>query len=71
LKADGPKRFLNSECRVTHTYVINKVILLGINQNVGVNKIRNIIDLIQFMDEFNKDEDGSNTENKLVIIIFN
>jgi len=66
----GPSSILNSSWSFLQILKVNKKNLLGVTQNIGVKIIKIINDLIQFKDTKIIDE-GSNTENKLVIIIFN
>jgi hypothetical protein len=67
--AEGPKSVLNSLCRVFITASNGKKFFCGVAQYKGEIIIIKIVALIQFSGAFIKD-DGSKTENKLVIIIF-
>lgn len=67
LKASGPKSVLNSECSLFIILLIKILFLDGIIQNIGVKTTKNVIILTQFNEEL-KMAEGSNTENKLVII---
>lgn len=70
LNEEGPKRVLNSSCNLFITEHKTIKNLFGINQYVGIKIKENKIELAQLSGKFIEDE-GSNTENKLVIIIFN
>lgn len=68
LKALFPKRFLNSLCRVIITRCHRKEIREGVNQNVrGKIKIPKMV-LIQLRERLKIEDEGSNTENKFIII---
>jgi len=69
LKDSGPISTLNSLCSFIKILLIKISLLFGVNQNIGVIMIINIIALPQFKGRL-KIEEGSKTENKLVIIIF-
>lgn len=63
-----PKRFLNSLCKVKVIIVHKKVIRDGINQKDSGKIIKPKNVLSQFKDKLKIDDDGSNTENKFIII---
>lgn len=65
---EGPRSILNSMCNFLREELIVNENFLGINQNTGRVKINTNKDLIQFNDKF-KFAEGSNTENKFVIIL--
>jgi hypothetical protein len=69
LNASGPKRVLNSICSLLKIILMVIKILVGAYQKIGLTISINKIDLTQFK---GRDiiEDGSKTENRLVIIIF-
>lgn len=67
LKASGPKSVLNSACSLSVICFVIIIFLEGITQYVGVITTKNTITLTQFI-EVPKMAEGSNTENKLVII---
>jgi hypothetical protein len=69
-KASVPRRVLNSACNFLVIDVIIILVLLGTNQKTGVIIIVNNIALAQFNGREILEE-GSKTENKFVIIIFN
>jgi hypothetical protein len=64
----GPKRVLNSLCRVNKILFQIKEYRDGINQNAVGIKVKPRIVLIQLRDKFITLVEGSNTENKFVII---
>ena len=65
---EGPNKVLNSKCNDIKTLFHTIIWRLGINQYIiGINN-KPIKDLIQFNDKLKILEEGSNTENKLVII---
>lgn len=68
--AEGPNSILNSSWSFLYILLISIKNLFGVTQNIGIKITRMAVDLIQFKDKKIIDE-GSNTENKLVIIIFN
>jgi hypothetical protein len=70
LNDSGPISTLNSLCSFIKILLIKINLLLGVSQNIGVIIIINIIALPQFKGRL-KIEEGSKTENRLVIIIFN
>ena len=65
---DGPKSILNSRWRVDKILLIIILCLFDSTQNDGTSKIINKIDLNQFI-EMLKLAEGSNTENRFLIII--
>lgn len=67
LKASGSKSVLNSACSLSVICFVIIIFLEGITQYVGVITTKNTITLTQFI-EVPKMAEGSNTENKLVII---
>jgi hypothetical protein len=64
-----PKRFLNSMYNLFVIMLIIIIIFVGTTQNIGEIISIKIIVLTQFNGVLINDE-GSNTENRLVIIIF-
>lgn len=64
----GPSRVLNSLCRVSIILFHIMMCREGINQNMGGISIRPIKVLVQFRDVLKILDEGSNTENRLVII---
>lgn len=64
---EGPKSVLNSLCSLLITKFNIILNLLGVVQYNGAKIKINTIALIQFKGRLNE-EDGSNTENKFVII---
>jgi len=63
----GPNNVLNSECILFNRLLIIIVLFEGISQNKGATIIIKIKDLDQFLIN-TIEEEGSNTENRLVII---
>jgi len=70
LEEKGPKRVLNSLWSFSNPMLSIITILVGVAQNKGVKMVIKMTALIQF-NGIKIVEEGSNTENKLVIIIFN
>lgn len=68
LKEDGPRRVLNSWWNLKNIMWIIREALLGADQNTGVVAVKKIRALIQFRGRDNKDDDGSKTEKRLLII---
>lgn len=62
------KRVLNSKCMVF--IIVNRIefFFVGSFQNIGVTMVRNRVALIQ-LKGINKEDDGSNLENRFVIIV--
>jgi hypothetical protein len=64
----GPNRVLNSLCRVSMVLFHITVCREGVSQNMGGTRISPINVLVQFRDIFKILDEGSNTENRFLII---
>jgi hypothetical protein len=67
---DGPRSVLNSLNSLDIMEYTNIVDFTGVTQKIGITTMMIKIELSQFKGTEMNDEVGSNTENKLVIIIF-
>lgn len=66
----GPNRVLNSKCSLFIIKLKKKLNLIGVIQNLGRIIIIKTIELTQLKENEKTEDEGSNTENKLVIIMF-
>lgn len=71
LNADGPRRVLNSVCSFLVIVFITIVDLLLIAQKEGKIILIMVSDLSQLRGRLIIEDEGSNTEKRFVIIIFN
>jgi len=69
LNEEGPNKVLNSLNNLKVIVLRRRKIFVGVAQYKGSKAIRIISELVQFKGILNEEE-GSNTENRLVIISF-